>query len=49
MQVYSDDFFDYSIPVIGDISSWRVGDEIVISSTDFDYKQSEEFTVKMSN
>lgn len=45
VHVYPGDFFDYSIPVIGDISSWRMGDEIVISSTDFDYTQAEEFTI----
>lgn len=35
-----------TITVKGDVSAWPVGGRIAIASTDYDYKQAEERTIK---
>nr|XP_019924035.2 cell surface hyaluronidase-like [Crassostrea gigas] len=34
------------IDVVDDVSSWNVGDKIFITSTDYDWRQVEEFTIE---
>ena len=41
IDVMAGDYTQYTIELEDDVSSWLVGDEIVIASTDYDYEQAE--------
>ena len=49
IESYLTDYKEHEIEVLDDVSSWEVDDTIVIASSDYDWRQAEEFKIKAVN
>ena len=49
LDAYEPGIYTHEMEVIDDVSTWEIGDEFVIASTDFDFEQAERFFVEGIN